>query len=216
MINLPWHFCTNIYHSKCLLFKKSNMRYVDGVAKPILWVDIDDVIFHLWPDLVKYYNLEYGEHKTLKDVWDIGSDQSYHIIEKYNLYKNMMPTSILPVLKQKRKDIYLIMVTSRKDIYVDETMSELYAHWLDFDDIFMWEQKSNVCRSENINHFFDDALHNVIDVHKNAPNTKSYLVKRDWNNSEKLNTFRGKSIKLPAGIITLSEEELCKVLKDIC
>jgi len=56
----------------------------------------------------------------------------------------------------------------------------------------------------------------VIDVHKNAPNTKSYLVKRDWNNSEKLNTFRGKSIKLPAGIITLSEEELCKVLKDIC
>jgi hypothetical protein len=73
-----------------------------------------------------------------------------------------------------------------------------------------------VCRSENINHFFDDALHNVIDVHKNAPNTKSYLVKRDWNNSEKLNTFRGKSINLPAGIITLSEEELCKVLKDIC
>jgi len=72
--------------------------------------------------------LEYGESKTLKDVWDIGSDQTYHIIEKYNLYKNMMPTSILPVLKQKRKDIYLIMVTSRKDNYVDETMSELYAH----------------------------------------------------------------------------------------
>ena len=66
MINKSWHFSTNIYHSKCLLFKKSNMRYVDGVAKPILWVDIDDVIFHLWPDLIKYYNLEYGEHKTLK------------------------------------------------------------------------------------------------------------------------------------------------------
>gem|GEM_PF-6632832 len=50
------------------------------------------------------------------------------IVEKHKLYKNMMPTRILHFLKQKRKDIYLIMITARKDIYVDDTMSELYNH----------------------------------------------------------------------------------------
>jgi hypothetical protein len=44
------------------------------------------------------------------------------VIEKYDLYKNMVATKILPVLKEKRKDIHLLLITARKNKYVDDTM----------------------------------------------------------------------------------------------
>ncbi|HOG15590.1 MAG TPA: hypothetical protein PK674_03300 [Candidatus Absconditabacterales bacterium] len=193
------------------------MRYVDGIPKPVIGCDIDDVVFHLLPNLIKYYNLKYGTNKALKDVWDLRyeSVNICDIVEKHKLYKNMMPTRILHFLKQKRKDIYLIMITARKDIYVDDTMSELYNHGLEFDDIFMGEKKSKVCRLENVDHFFDDALHNVIDVYENAPKTKPYLVKRAWNDREEVNKLEAKGIKVPNGIIKLTEDEVYEVLKSI-
>ena len=79
------------------------MRYVDGIPKPVIWCDIDDVVFHLLPNLIKYYNLKYWTNKALKDVWDLRyeSVNICDIVEKHKLYKNMMPTRILHFLKQK-------------------------------------------------------------------------------------------------------------------
>ena len=191
------------------------MRHVNGIAKPIFWFDIDDVIFHLWPDLIKYYNLEYWTKKTLKDNLSLESDKAYYVVEKYNLFENMMPTSILSFLKQKRKDIYLLMITSREDRYVDNTMWELYNHWLDFDDIFMWEKKSEVCKSEKVDYFFDDALHNVVDVQENSPNTKSHLVERDWNGPEEIERLKANWILVSEGIKRLTEKEVCDVLDQV-
>ena len=73
-------------------------------SKPIVWFDIDDVILYLWPDLIRYYNIEYKTNKTLKDVWNLEYNRVYNVVDKYNLYKNMIPSSILPILKQKRND----------------------------------------------------------------------------------------------------------------
>lgn len=171
-------------------------------SKPIIWFDIDDVIFYLWEQLTYHYNLEYWTNKTLKDSWNMEYEKVYFVVEKYNLYKNMLATSILPVLKEKRKNIYLLLCTSRENKYVDDTMLELDKHWLYYDDIFMWEKKSEVCKSEKIDHFFDDALHNIIDINTNYPTTKTYLVERDRN---LLNT----------DIKWFTEEEICKILKKL-
>jgi len=107
------------------------------------------------------------------------------------------------------------MITSRKDIYVDNTMLELWTHWLDFDDIFMWEKKSEVCNLEKVDHFFDDALHNIVDVRENALNTEAHLVKRDWNGPDEIKKFQSKWILSFNGIKRLTEEEVCRVLDQI-
>ena len=184
-------------------------------SKPIVWFDIDDVILYLWPDLIRYYNIEYKTNKTLKDVWNLEYNRVYNVVDKYNLYKNMIPSSILPILKQKRNDIYLLMITSRKDTYIDQTMWELYDHWLDFDDIFMWENKSEVCKSEKVEHFFDDALHNIIDIKNNSPKTNSYLVKRDWNWPEEFKRLNTNGLICNSDIKRLTEKEVCEVLRKI-
>lgn len=171
-------------------------------SKPIIWFDIDDVILYLWEQLTYHYNLEYWTNKTLKDSWNMEYEKVYFVVEKYNLYKNMLATSILPVLKEKRKDIYLLLCTSRENKYVDDTMSELDRHWLDYDDIFMWEKKSEVCKSEKIQYFFDDALHNIVDINTNYPETKTYLVERDRNLWD-------------IDIKWLTEKEICKILKKL-
>jgi len=189
--------------------------FIMNLSKPIVWFDIDDVIFHLWPDLIKYYNIEYKTNKTLKDVWSLEWDKSYYIIEKYNLYKKMKWTEILYFLKQKRKDIYLILITARKYKYIDDTFWEIYEHWLDFDDIFMWEKKSEVCKLEKVDHFFDDALHNIIDIRKNSPNTIVNLVKRDWNCLEKLKKIDSSGLICNSDLKRLTEQEVCEVLKRI-
>ncbi len=185
------------------------------LSKPVVWFDIDDVILYLWPDLISCYNIEYKTNKTLKDVWNLKPEQVYYVCEKYNLYKNMVSTTILPVLIQKRKDIYLLMITSRINKYVDETMWELYKHWLDFDDIFMWEKKSEVCKSEKVEHFFDDALHNIVDIRDNSPKTKDYLVERDWNGHHEFERLRSMGLIPNGDIKRLTEKEVCEILKRI-
>ena len=185
------------------------------LSKPVVWFDIDDVIFHLWPDLIRCYNLEYSTKKTLEDTRNLEYDRAYHVVEKYNLYKNMISTDILPVLQKKRKDIYLILVTAREKKYVDDTFEELYKNWLDFDDIFMWENKAEVCKSEKVDHFFDDALNNIINIRNKSPNTKDYLVKRVWNWPEEFKRLNTNGLICNSDIKRLTEKEVCEVLRKI-
>jgi hypothetical protein len=182
------------------------------LSKPVVWFDIDDVILHLWPSLIKYYNLEYWTKNTLKDNWYLEKDKVYNVVDKYNLYRNMVPTNILPILRWKRKDIYLIMITSRENRYMNDTIWELNDQWLNFDDIFMWEKKSEVCKSEKVDHFFDDALHNIIDIKNNSPKTKDYLVGRDWNWSEELTRLNVNGLICNDDIKRLTEKEICDIL----
>lgn len=171
-------------------------------SKPIVWFDIDDVLLHLWPILIECYNLEYWKKRTAEDFGKLDCNEVYHVIEKYDLYKNMVATKILPVLKEKRKDIHLLLITARKNKYVDDTMWELERHGLSYDDIFMWEKKSEVCKAEKIKYFFDDALHNIVDINQNSINTNTYLVWRD-RNLENMDIKR------------FTEQEICDILKKL-
>ena len=176
--------------------------------KNIVWFDIDDVIFHLWEKLIFCYNKEYGTKKTLEDVWNLGgSEKVYFVIEKYKLYENMEATSILPMLKQKRRDIFLILITSREEIYRDITMEMFKRHNAGYDKLFMWEKKSEVCHQEWVDDFFDDSLYNIIDVDNNAPKTKTHLVKRPRNGANEIIRLENNWIVCDRPIERLTEQE---------
>lgn len=183
-------------------------------SKKIVWFDIDDVIFHLWEKLVLCYNQEYGTNKTIKDVWDLwdwNENKVYHVVEKYKLYENMEPTTLLPLLEQCKKDMLVLLITSRNERYRDITKEIFDIHKAPYDKLFMWEKKSEVCQQEGVDEFFDDSLYNIIDVKENAPKTDPHLVKRDWNGESEVIRLENQWIVCDRPIERLTEGEILKL-----
>ncbi|HRX63826.1 MAG TPA: hypothetical protein P5060_01845 [Candidatus Absconditabacterales bacterium] len=187
---------------------------------PVEVFDIDDVLFYLGDNMRDCIEQKNGNIGTLgqakKSEWiNLPSDEIYKIIEENGLYKNMCPTPILEKVKAYRNKMYLILATSRRKKYRDDTMEELDRHGLYPDNFYIGEDKGDICREERADDFYDDALHNIVCVQDKSSNTKTHLVKRAWNGPDEIKKFQSRGILSSNGIKRLTEDEVCRVLDQI-
>lgn len=184
------------------------------LSKPVYWFDIDDTWLHLWHSLMSAYNKEYWARVPLKDMRTIGPDEACYIVEKYNLYENMPITEIFKMLQKCRNDIYVLLDTSRESKYKDLTIEELARHNIHYDELLFDVNKADVCKRLKVDKFFDDALHNIIDIQQNS-DTQAITVKRLWNGSSEILRLKDQWIKCNSDIQRLTEAEIVKLLRNV-
>ncbi len=153
--------------------------------KPIIAVDIDEVLFPLVPDLIKYVD---KAHKVklaqsdfvkynLEEIWEGDPAEAIQIFEKY---KKQVSIEVAPIagateaLGELAKSYEIIVMTSR-----DSTVEKVTHDWLNthFPEIFTqvhllgnrkdsvsWQRKSEVCKELGVGYLIDDHLYNIIET----------------------------------------------------
>lgn len=155
--------------------------------KPIIAVDIDEVLFPMVPDLIDYLDREHRVAMThqdfekyhFEDVWHGGPDEASIIFEKYI---SQTTVDIVPVkgaaesLRKLSKNYEIVVMTAR-----DEAVSERTLDWINrhfpglFRDVHfvgnkfdskVWRPKAEVCVELEISWLIDDNLKTILQTHE--------------------------------------------------
>jgi len=152
------------------------------MSKPVIAVDIDDVLAAHAEAFIAYTNRKWGTnlkvedyHEHWEDIWGVDLEEverrsaEYHLTHEYRAYKHRHEA--LPVLQKLKKDYRLIVVTSRRREALQDTLD-----WLGefFDGIFedvhfggFWDKihdqsvhltKLDICREIGASYLIDDQL----------------------------------------------------------
>jgi uncharacterized HAD superfamily protein len=176
--------------------------------KPIIAVDIDEVLFPMVPDLIKYVDREHKvkltpedfSYYSLEGIWPAGSAEGAIVFENY---KNQVTTEIAPVKDAaealgKLSLKYDVIVMTSRDIKVEQiTKGWLNRH---FPEIFkevhllgnrhdslpdQWRPKSETCLELGVSYLIDDNLTAVKET--SAVGVKTLLFgDYPWNQLDEL------------------------------
>lgn len=156
------------------------------MGKPIIAVDVDEVLFPLMPTLIEFHNSRYGtsfelDHMTSYHIQDLTGETEKQILVKFAEYlKTEHYTAGRPVdgaieaIKQLKERYDLVLITARQSIYrgateqfIDEHFGGLfdrlrYTHTLEKPDVRL--SKFDICRELGAEALIDDGLHNISEV----------------------------------------------------
>lgn len=149
--------------------------------KPIVAVDVDDVISDQVENIRAFANNRYGHNHTIEDykvegpywgywqhVWGVSSDEDRRRMSKYNeneLSNQQLIKGSVGALKKLKKDYTLVIITSRDESLTEKTHLWLEKHFPDvFDSIHfvpIWEDgtratKATICREIGAGYLIDD------------------------------------------------------------
>ncbi len=177
-------------------------------AKPVLAVDVDEVLYPFMELFVDYHNQNHGTNGVVSDFPD------YHIQENLGITKEQKVerlgyfleqggfTSGVPVehsqdaLKMLSERFEIVVVTSRWQEWEESTVKWLSEHYpnifgrIEYANSIAWHRgdkydKDAICKELGAVAFIDDALDNVEKVA--ATGIKSLLFgDYPWNQSDKL------------------------------
>ncbi len=115
--------------------------------KPIIAVDIDDVISNQNENIRLFINRRYGHDHTPEDylkvdapywhywahVWEVTKEEHDRRVDEYNgseeLVKQPVAPGAIEALKKLKQDYELVIITSRKGVYLDQTHQWLDKHF---------------------------------------------------------------------------------------
>lgn len=177
-------------------------------AKPVLAVDVDEVLYPFMPLFIEHHNKHHGTNKMLNQL------TSYVLEENFSMSDNQKLERIrsfvagggfskgLP-LEQSQQAIAklarqydLVVVTSRWKDWEQDTLDWLQQHFPDsfkrihFANSITWNRgdkhdKSSICLELGAVAFIDDSLDNVEKV-SGAGITSLLFGDYPWNQAEKL------------------------------
>ncbi len=156
------------------------------MSKPIIVIDVDDVLLPHFGCLIAWYNAEYGTNVTMAinhsvDVMAWGADsieEAVHRVHRYfetDTFKNEKPYDEAgPALTELGQNYELVIITGR-----DEAIEDITRDWLQtyFPDVFKEvhftslyslvgksRSKAEVTALLNADYFIDDNLPAVTEV----------------------------------------------------
>lgn len=156
------------------------------MAKEVIAVDVDEVLFPLMPTLIEFHNLNYGttfefDHMTSYHLQDLTGETEEQILVKFSEYlktehytKGQPVKGALEAIKQLRETYSLVLITARQSIYRGATeqfinkhfgglFDELrYTHTLEQPDVRL--SKLKICKELRAKTLIDDGLHNITEV----------------------------------------------------
>jgi 5'(3')-deoxyribonucleotidase len=159
-----------------------------------IWIDIDDVMndfisfiidelnFYTWKK-IKNTDIDFWH---LNQIWWVSFDELKDIYKKSDIYSKvpLLQENIDIIKRLENKNYQIIFITSRflyHDYDTKNVTKMLFRKfWLD-NDIYIWMNKSSVCKELWINIFIDDALYNCLDVKNNNDNIDVFLLDKLWN-----------------------------------
>jgi 5'(3')-deoxyribonucleotidase len=151
--------------------------------KPIIAVDVDDVISAQNESMRKFANRKYGYSHMPEDylkieapywgywgyVWGVSDEEQNLMVKEFQFSGEITKQKVIPgsvaALKRLSKAHELVIVTSRHDVHFDETHEYLEKH---FPALFnsvhfakVWEDgtresKANICKKIGANYLVDD------------------------------------------------------------
>jgi 5'(3')-deoxyribonucleotidase len=188
--------------------------------KPIIAVDIDDVLSALNENIMHFMNRKYGYSHTLADyyieapywnywagIWGVTPAETDKRVEDYiqsgELFNQQLLPGALKTLKALKKEYEFVVITSRDDIYTDATHKWLDEH---FEDIFHHVRfiasrknghkitKAQVCREIGASYLIDDNAEHC-NLAAKAGVQALLFGEYGWNKNAKLhkNTLRTKN-----------------------
>ena len=180
-------------------------------VKPIVAVDIDDVIYPLVPSLIEYLGTKHQvrlseqdfKEYDLRKVWGGGPIEAAEIFEGY---KESSGVHVAPIngareaLHALSKNYQVIILTSRDISNHERTNSWITHHFPEiFEDVHLlgnkqdseaFREKADVCKELGVYCLIDDNLRHVLET--SALGIKTILFGYyPWNQSD----------KLPAGVV---------------
>ncbi len=159
-----------------------------------IWIDIDDVMndfisfiidelnFYTWKK-IKNTDIDFWH---LNQIWWVSFDELKDIYKKSDIYSKvpLLQENIDIIKRLENKNYQIIFITSRflyHDYDTKNVTKMLFRKfWLD-NDIYIWMNKSSVCKELWINIFIDDALYNCLDVKNNNDNIDVFILDKLWN-----------------------------------
>jgi len=177
------------------------------MSKPVVAIDLDDVLTPHFEGLIQWYNAKYATNLTLEhnhptDPTPWGTESVKEAVKRVHGYfdtenfKNEQPfEEVTRVLDQLSKNFDLVVITGRDHMIEDITSKWLKKHFPDiFNDVHFTAQyslqgksrsKKDVALSTNASYLIDDNLEAVIDA--NSVGIKGILFGNyPWNKSNKL------------------------------
>lgn len=158
------------------------------MSKPVIAVDLDDVLTAHHDGMISWYNLTYGTELTLADVhstnpkiWGVDSDEEaikrVHAYFESDDFKNEKPfPEAIEVLTELSNKYDLIVITGRDYIIEEVTREWLAEHYVNlFRDVHFTAQyslegksrsKTEIVQTEGVKYFIDDNLFAVSDIAK--------------------------------------------------
>jgi len=158
------------------------------MSKPIIAVDVDEVLVPHFEDLITWYNKTYGTTLTLNDnynpdvrVWGAKSDEEairnvQRFFESPEFTDAQPFTEAKAVLARLSQRFRLIVVTARDTMIEEMTREWLNHHFADliedahFTAKYTLEgtrkSKADVCRKIGAEYLIDDSADNVVAVAK--------------------------------------------------
>lgn len=118
------------------------------MSKPLIAVDIDDVLTYSAISMVEFGNREFGLNRTLDDfsedtaaLWELSRDDIEHHMVRYLTSGHLEKLDVIPearaALEQLKKQFRLVALTSRRDILQDLTKTYLDTYYPDiFDAVY--------------------------------------------------------------------------------
>ncbi len=154
------------------------------MTKPILAIDMDEVLFPFLPEFNRYYNEQHATDFKLEDyvsfdfekVWGGTADRATIQVDAFlrHDHRAIQPVPVaLEALKELKQHYQLVVVTARDGITERETRLWILHHFPDyFDDIILagnhytgrgYRTKSEICLGLGASMLIDDGLHNILD-----------------------------------------------------
>ena len=149
------------------------------MAKPVLAIDIDEVLFPFLPELIKHHNEIYGTDFSVAefntyDFYKIWGGTSEETVEKVHVFLKLPQTHVPPLgqaaraIKRLKQDYKLVVITSRDKQLEERTREWLLHHFPDtFHEIILagnhytglhFRTKIEVCRELGAFCLIDDNL----------------------------------------------------------
>jgi uncharacterized HAD superfamily protein len=175
--------------------------------KPVIAVDIDEVIFPLAPTFLKYYNEQTGTSYTVDDmtsyyVEEITGEPKSEVLAKLEAYlksehhRDAEPVEgAIDAIKALHQRYSLVVVTARAPFFSGHTEDFLKRHFRGlYDDFYNIHRsdiehkhlsKAEVCKQLSAIALVDDHLNYILDAAKNGI-TGLLFGDYAWNKLDKL------------------------------
>jgi 5'(3')-deoxyribonucleotidase len=175
-------------------------------SKPLIAVDVDDVVYPLVPSLIEYLDTEHKVRLTehdfkeydLRKVWGGGPEEATKVFEAY---KHHVGVQIAPIkgaveaLQKLSKKYEVIVLTARDISNFPRTSAWVERHFPEiFKDVHLignkqdsenYRTKADVCIELGVQCLVDDNLNNVLETH--AVGVKTLLFGNySWNQTDEL------------------------------
>ncbi|MEX0672999.1 MAG: hypothetical protein WDZ82_03070 [Candidatus Paceibacterota bacterium] len=193
------------------------------MSKPVLGLDVDDVLADFNATLFGFHNMHYGTSLTRDDIidyrlevsWGCSKEEACQRIRHFHRspeYKNLPPISGAVASVNELSNQYDIhLITARPDEIREETCAWIQQHFPYLvERVHFTRQvvggdqrpKSEVCQELGVSIFVDDALHHTEDLSPAVE--KVFLFDTPWNQTSKA---------LPENVLRVySWEEITKKL----